>query len=52
MHLPMLITTLVSHLRDGRGGVVVGVAGVAVEVVGSAGAGLHLTGTPGGKSVN
>jgi len=45
---PMSIPTLASTIRYGRGGV----AGVAAGVVGAAGAGLHLTGTRGGRIAN
>ncbi len=53
MYLPMATLTPVSPIQHGHGivaGEVAGVVvGVVVGVVASAGAGLHLTGTRGGK---
>ena len=52
MLCPMLILTPVLPIRCGHGGVAGEEAGVAVGVVGAAGAGLHLTGTRGGRTTN
>ena len=55
MHLPMLIPMPASPIRCVHGWVAGGEDGVAAEgvagVAASAGAGLHLTGTRGGKSI-
>jgi len=48
MRLPMSIPMLLPHIRRGHGEL----AGDAAGVVGAAGAGLHLTGTRGGKTTN
>ena len=47
---PMPILTPGFPTRYGRGGVTGEAAGVAAEVAGSAGAGWHPTGTPGGRT--
>ena len=52
MSRPILILTLVSPTKYGRGGVAGEEAGVAAEVVGAAGGGLHRTGTRGGKTTD
>jgi hypothetical protein len=56
MYRPMLTLTRVPSIRCGHGGVAGDeagvVAGVVVEAVGSAGDGLHLTGTRGGRKEN
>ena len=49
---PMPILTPVPPIRYGRGGVAGEEAGVAVGVVGAAGAGSHLTGTRGGRTTD
>ena len=51
-HPHMLTLTLVLSIQRGHGGVVGEVAGVAAGVVGAAGAGLHPTGTRGGRTTN
>jgi len=48
----MLTLMLVSPIPLGRGGVAGEEAGVAAGAVGAAGAGLHLTGTRGGRITN
>ena len=48
----MLILTPVPSIRCGRGGVVGEEVGVVAGGVGAAGAGLHLTGTRGGRTIN
>jgi hypothetical protein len=48
----MLTLMLVSPIQLGHGGVAGEEAGVAAGAVGAAGAGLHLTGTRGGKTTN
>ena len=48
---PMLTLTPAPLIRYGRGGVAGEEAGVAVGGVGLAGAGLHLTGTRGGRTI-
>ena len=48
----MLIPTLVSPILLGQGGVAGEEAGVAAGVVVAAGAGLHLTGTRGGRTTD
>jgi hypothetical protein len=50
MRLLMLTLMLVSPIPRGHGGVAGEEAGVAAGAVGAAGAGLHLTGTHGGKT--
>jgi hypothetical protein len=52
MSHPMVILTLVPLTQYGHGGVAGEEAGVAAEVVGAAGGGLHLTGTRGGKTTD
>jgi len=51
-YLPMATLTPVSPIQHGLGGVAGEVAGVVAEVVGSAGAGSHPIGTPGGRAIN
>ena len=49
---PMPILTLAPPIRCGRGGVAGEEAGGVAEAAGLAGAGLHLTGTRGGRTTN
>jgi hypothetical protein len=50
---PRMLTVTAALLTQlGHGGVAGEVAGVEAGVVGAAGAGLHLTGTRGGRTTN
>ena len=49
---PMPILTLAPPILCGRGGVAGEEAGGVAEAAGLAGAGLHLTGTRGGRTAN